>query len=64
MEFGDFSGSFLGEDKHLTNVLATIQNIEDQFEPGDVRPPQALITSVEHLIRRMYEIMNLPIEIF
>ena len=64
IEFRDFSGSLLGENKHLTNALATIRNIEDQFESGDVQPPQALITSVEHLIRRMYEIMNLPLDIF
>lgn len=53
------------ESKTLTleTALDTLRNIEDQYEPCDIRPPEELVAEVTAFLRRLYELTELPVTI-
>ncbi|MDE0646043.1 MAG: hypothetical protein OXH84_07410 [Gammaproteobacteria bacterium] len=51
------------EREHLQDALLQIQTIEEQFEPGDIKPTESLLRNIEGLVHQIYEWMDLPVEI-
>ncbi len=49
--------------KHLSNALSQLHNIDEQFEPDDIRPTQSLLKNVESLIYRLFDVSDLPFDV-
>ena len=50
--------------KHLHAALSRLANIDEQLERGDVPPTPLLFSNVEGLIKKVYQIMDLPMDVF
>ena len=46
-----------------SRALSTLQNIEEDLDEGDVHPSYRLIADVESLVLRLYEEMDIPLDV-
>ena len=51
----------LAQEPNLSDALDTLHNIEEQFEEGDIRPPDELVVKVKALVHRLYMSMDRPV---
>jgi len=49
--------------KYLNSAFSQLHNIEEQYEPDDIRPTDSLLNNVEQLIYRFFEVVDLPLDI-